>query len=537
MGIGAIAAYGKAWLAADESQKDKILELMKEAAGMTETMTRTAGLRQNMRLAEAKDERVRQLFPTVEDQAKTTLAKSQTELGTLQRTEAETVESRTREREELGGDISPTIMNLAKAFAAVLQTNISKEMVEQKAPAATAGQAVSEARAGETAADLAEAGDRARLGRGTFVGTVLAEEAEDRATIGEAGVRQETARQQTIQEIPRVTTQAQRQAAETAIAQQKIQATIATELADIDYPRLVASAQKYLVSVGRQQAAATLEKTLAEVDLLEAKATPGALPTDRAASKLEILRYFMGEQKFREHMLRTADIERGDIVPMGEILSRLSKLEQIEVDLQQAFHTGADVLSMLQGFANEDEEIAEMVGIIGAGKRQLDSVEILAGIQDLKTIYQGMLNKDWERGDYNQLLRQGKRVKQYTDDDINDMISLIESGANQGGTLGNLAAEYGIGITPAKRADVIHGITGIMNLKSIKPVDWLRALKNLRDDEEIRPGLEGRQGLISRWDQQSYNAASAILQAAQWHIEYPGVEIPTAEQPALGVQQ
>jgi hypothetical protein len=530
MGIGSIAAYGKAWLAADAKEKNRILELMKEAAGMTLTATQTAGLRQGMRLAEAGEERTRQLFPTVEDQAKTTLASTQKALETQTRTEAEIQETRGRERQEFDEETVATIMRFAEAAKALFGTEMIEEQMDQGVPKAVAGQAVSEAQAAGTAADLARAADRDKLGAQTYIDTRRADVEADRQRRAEAIAGRETAEQFVEQRGPEITTRAGIQQAETATAQGRLQATITTAMEGMDFAEIAATAKRDVEALKGPTAQAELDKLLAEI-------RTAGLPKNRAPTILDYLQKFSTPEEFRDMIIKQYREKIGELIPMEELLSRIQTLEAKKASLELGQQNNQDPNLMVALLTKNDPDFAKDLIAMGFTMGQdVDYTRIFSGMNGLIATYKGML-KDPVRGwgrDYDVMQRQGKRLKQYTEDDITEIIGLIQSGVNQGGALGNFATEYGIGITPAKRADVIHGITGIMNNKNIPPALWVRALEQLRDDVEVRPGFPGRQGLISRWDQQSYNAARAILAAAQWHFEYG---IPTPQQPVPGAPQ
>jgi len=529
MGMGAIAAYGKAWLVADEDQKDRILELMKETAGMTLTATETAGLRQDIRLAEAEEERTRSFFPTKLEQAETVLESSKVALGTKKRTEEEIQETRGREKDEYGESAATRANLLQMAMDALTKMTII-EKGTQRLPAAEVARDVSEAEAAETAADLAKATHRDRLKSETFIDTRRADVESERQRRAQAIAGKEIAEQFLEQRGPEITTRAGIQQAETTTAKARLEGAITAKLEDMDFADL--SARIKFEMEGRL---GDIQK--AEYETLLAELQTAGLPSDRAPTLLDWAQRVFSPEVFRDIVQKMVKEKIGELIPMEELYKRIQSLEEKKASLRLGERNNIDPNIVLASLVKGDSDFGkELIAMGYSPKKDINYTEVFSGMNGLIDSYKAML-KDPVKGwgiDYDNIARKGRSTKTYTEDDINELIGLIESGTNQGGTLGNLAVGYGTGISPEKRADVIHGITGIMNAKKVPWYMWLAAMEANRYDKEIRPGIKGEEGLESRWGLQNYKAAVAIVAAAQWHFENA---IPTTTQPVPGVAQ
>lgn len=503
-GISGFARYMNSWMDADVSEKQRILAMLKDAAGIGAVSTEIKGARQQMRLRGAAEERTQALFPDIQRTGTAGAGQEESRLATMEREERGAVERENAER-EIQGMLSETLAGLLKGQQYDQALQIIDVQQKLRFPELAGRATVEQARQAGAEAGLGAARAEALVGAKEPAAAADAAIKELGAAGAEAGVRQLTAEEQVKQQQPAATVRAQVEVAGAAALKAQVQNALDSRRLDSEYADVVTDAE---INIEKLKD----DMFWQQLKLLEAQTAKAADPAARARAptELEMLRDFVGDEAFAEMLIQKHMVEIGyyDTAPnyMSKIQSAITSYTQITAAMQ----TGEDVNAVLAQIFRDNEDFKVMLGTSGA-QDKTDPNVILRELARYIGVQKTLLKKKWGR-DYKALSLLGQATHTYTAGDTANLIRFVEQNMTAPGAVGEMLRNY----KPLQhKSDVITGLTNIMNKPDLHFMYWEQQLERLGKPNPEFPDMINLRQL---WGEQDFESARAILRAAQHQL-------------------
>lgn len=519
MGMGGIGSYLEAWMDSDEQQKDKVFQMMKDAVGMQSTMTGTRAVTQQMRLAEAGEQRTQQMFPTAQAQQETTLQQSRVGLAGEQRGEAEARAA----NEAVAARYDETLGVLTALLDAGMKEEAMRYLEqrrEREMPTAMAERDIAQLGAETGEAELREAGARAELGEevpgaaATSKKRVMEAAGEEAMTAGEI-----TKERREAGVAPAL---AGREVAEAgaATAKAEMDKMISDRLAAGDYADLIAKAETTIAGLKDDRYWQELKLLQAQTRVAEGEAEMAETPGLKELSPiLKVIRSHLGEDEFVKWLLKREEIKSGMKPSQMDYNDRIDKVETNIASIRQRLNSGMSMMEYLAGAAKGDKTLQDMFEERGAEK--LDEDEVVALLRAHARVLKQGLYED-HGVIYDAVKYRGLAGITIENEDITDAINAIE--ANQGlqGYQGDMIRQWPAGgMGAVDQARVLTAVEAIVGYRDpdgrpTHPANWTQNLEANKDKlmTQVLPH-------IPPWTEAEYNAALTILRVLQTKILTP----------------